>query len=76
MEIDAADHRIIALLTADARATYADTGGMTRALQLAMGVSSARSTDRVQLVRGLLAPYRGNGAVDEFEEQAKDLLDR
>jgi len=46
----------------------------TRALQAASGVSSTRSTERIQLIRHLLAPYQGNQAVDQFEQAALTLL--
>jgi tetratricopeptide (TPR) repeat protein len=43
-----------------------------RAFRLSARVTSARSDDRIQLVRGLLVPYHGNSAVDEFEAQARE----
>jgi transcriptional regulator with XRE-family HTH domain len=46
------------------------------ALGLAEGVASERAFARLVHVRRLLAPHRGNAAVDEFEEQARDVLDR
>jgi tetratricopeptide (TPR) repeat protein len=56
--------------------TYADNieeaaANATRALRLSAGVTSVRSAERIQLVRGLLVPYRGNAAVDEFEGEAR-----
>jgi tetratricopeptide (TPR) repeat protein len=47
----------------------------SRALQLSARSTSARSAERVRVVRKLIAPYHGNRTVDEFEEQAKGLLD-
>jgi hypothetical protein len=47
----------------------------TRASQLSAGTTSARSVGRLRVVRKLLTPYHGNNAADEFEEQAKALLD-
>jgi tetratricopeptide (TPR) repeat protein len=47
-----------------------------RALRLSASTTSARSADRVRVVRRALQPYRGNAAVDEFEEQAAEVLDR
>jgi tetratricopeptide (TPR) repeat protein len=46
-----------------------------RALHLTAGVTSARSVDRIARVRTVLERYRGNAAVDEFEEQAAEFLD-
>ena len=45
-----------------------------RALGLSSTVTSARGTDRIRLIRGLLAPYRGTAAVDEFDGQATAIL--
>jgi hypothetical protein len=45
-----------------------------RALRLSAGVTSTRGTDRVRLVRRLLAPHHGTTAVDDFEEQATAIL--
>jgi tetratricopeptide (TPR) repeat protein len=42
-----------------------------RALHMSNGVTSARSNRRIQHLRSLLAPYHGNSAVDEFEEEAR-----
>jgi len=39
-----------------------------RALELPRGTHSARSTARIDHIRELLQPYRGNPAVDTFEE--------
>jgi transcriptional regulator with XRE-family HTH domain/tetratricopeptide (TPR) repeat protein len=50
--------------------------GASRTLQLSAGTTSARSVDRVRVVRKLLTPYHGTSAVDEFEKQAKELLDQ
>jgi len=46
-----------------------------RALRLSASVTSARSDDRIQIVRGLLVPYRGNSAVGEFEGEAGSTAD-
>jgi tetratricopeptide (TPR) repeat protein len=46
----------------------------TRALRLSAGVTSARSSERLKLVRGLLVPYRDNTAVEEFAEEAREAL--
>ena len=45
----------------------------TRALQLSAGVASTRSRQRVQLLRRLLDPYRGQADVDAFEQQARSI---
>ena len=45
-----------------------------RALRPSAGVTSTRGTDRVRLVRRLLAPHHGTTAVDDFEEQATAIL--
>ncbi len=46
-----------------------------RALHLSASTTSARSLERVRVVRRALAPYAGNAAVDEFEDQAAKALD-
>jgi tetratricopeptide (TPR) repeat protein len=46
-----------------------------QALHLSASTSSARSLDRVKVVRRVLEPYAGNAAVDDFEDQAAELLD-
>ncbi len=46
-----------------------------QALHLSASTTSARSLDRVGVVRRALEPYAGNTAVDEFEDQAAELLD-
>ncbi|NJC71484.1 tetratricopeptide repeat protein [Planosporangium thailandense] len=46
-----------------------------RALHLSASTTSARSTDRIKVVRRALQSYRGNSAVDEFEDQAAAVLD-
>jgi len=56
---------------------YADNieeaaANVTRALRLSAGVTSVRSSERIRLVRGLLVPYHGNSAVDEFEEEVAE----
>jgi DNA-binding XRE family transcriptional regulator/tetratricopeptide (TPR) repeat protein len=55
----------------EAAAAYA-----TRALRMSTQVTSARSVERIQLVRGLLMPYRGNSAVDEFESATREAVGR
>jgi hypothetical protein len=47
-----------------------------RALRLSASTTSARSNDRIGAVRRALQPHRGNTAVDEFEEQAAEVLDQ
>ena len=42
----------------------------TRALRLARQAGSVRAADRVALVRRQLAKFRGNAAVDAFEDEA------
>jgi hypothetical protein len=42
----------------------------TRALRLSRQAGSARAEERVATVRSLLRRYRGNAAVDEFEDEA------
>jgi transcriptional regulator with XRE-family HTH domain len=42
-----------------------------RVVELSAGVASARSRERVQLLRRLLLPHRGNAAVHAFEERAR-----
>jgi hypothetical protein len=42
----------------------------TRALRLARGAASVRAENRVELVRGQLTKFRGNAAVDAFEDEA------
>jgi tetratricopeptide (TPR) repeat protein len=51
-------------------------GQARRALSLADGVASERALSRLAYFRQLLTPYRGSAAVDDFEEQATDVLDR
>ncbi|MDG4793648.1 hypothetical protein [Micromonospora sp. WMMD1082] len=45
-----------------------------RCLTLSTGVTSARGTERVQLLRRLLVRHHGNGAVDAFADQAAAVL--
>ncbi|GII25411.1 transcriptional regulator [Planosporangium mesophilum] len=47
-----------------------------RALRLSASTTSARSADRIRVVRRALQRYRGNASVDEFEERAAEVLDR
>jgi transcriptional regulator with XRE-family HTH domain len=42
----------------------------TRALRLSRRAGSTRAEERVAEVRALLAPHRGNSAVDSFEDEA------
>jgi hypothetical protein len=42
----------------------------TEALRLSRQAGSVRATDRVAVIRGRLARYRGNAAVDAFEDNA------
>ncbi|MBN1173425.1 MAG: hypothetical protein JXA67_14735 [Micromonosporaceae bacterium] len=46
----------------------------TRAVYLSSTVTSTRGTDRIRLLRGILAPFRGTATVDEFDEQAAIAL--
>jgi tetratricopeptide (TPR) repeat protein len=46
-----------------------------RALCLSASTTSARSNDRIGAVRRALQRYKGNAAVDEFEDQAAGLID-
>jgi tetratricopeptide (TPR) repeat protein len=48
----------------------------SRALELSAEVTSSRGVERIKVVRGLLVPYRGNAAVEEFEERALEVVDR
>jgi hypothetical protein len=47
----------------------------SRALELSAEVTSSRGTERIKTVRGLLVPYHGNAAVEEFEERAREALE-
>src|SRR5207244_8131541 len=58
----------------DGNAEEAATAAL-RALHLTMGVTSARGLDRIRRVRTVLKRYRGNAAVDEFQDQAAGHLD-
>jgi len=45
-----------------------------RCLMLSTAVTSARGTERVQLIRQMLAPHHGNAAVDAFADRAAAVL--
>lgn len=52
-----------------AREVDAAAATATRALELSLGVNSARAGDRVRVVRELLTPYRDAPAVRAFDER-------